>query len=179
VLPTDLALPDAPHELAAAATQALGHVDVLVKNAGISSAIGPTGSLTAAAVDELFAVNVRSVLLLSGLLGQAMTERGHGAIVTISSAVSTTGTAWTAAYTATKSALDGMTRSLAAECGAGGVQVNAVRPGIVATDMGRFITDNPAAEAGYTATVPLGRVATAEDVAEAVAFLAGPGSPPT
>jgi NAD(P)-dependent dehydrogenase (short-subunit alcohol dehydrogenase family) len=172
VLPGDLSLPQAPQELAQAATDALGHVDILVNNAGIIDGAGPTQLLTPEVVDHVLAVNVRSALLLTAALSPVMAAGGGGAIVMMSSVVAQTGNAYTALYSATKSAYEGMAYALAAELGPQGIRVNLVRPGIVATDMGRFITDDPAAHAAYAAVTPLGRVSQPDEVADLVAFLA-------
>lgn len=176
VLPADLLAPAAAADLAAAAIAALGGVDVLVNNAGAILGTGPSSALTATAVDELFAVNVRSALLLSGVLAEHMAGRGGGSVVNVSSVVGTVGVGYTALYSATKGALTAATRSLAAEWGPAGVRVNAVRPGIVDTDMGAFVTTDPAAAARYHAQVPLGRVAQPDEVADLVAFLASPAA---
>jgi len=176
VLPADLSTTDAATELASAAIDALGSVDVLVNNAGIALGLGPAQFLTPAIVDELFAVNVRSSMLLAGLLADHMTGHGGGSIVNVASGVAGTGVPYTAAYTATKGALESMARALAAEWGPSGVRVNTVRPGIVDTDMGAFIMADEHTHAFYNGQVPLGRVARPEEVAHLVAFLASPAA---
>ena len=176
VLPTDLAQPDAAHRLADAAIEALGGVDVLVNNAGVFAGAGPTSMLTTTDVDAVLAVNVRSALQLAGSLGQHMAGRGGGSIINIASVVATTATPYTALYTASKAALEAATRALAAEWGSAGVRVNSVSPAIVATDMGAFLTGDPDAHARYNSQVPLGRVASPDDVADLVAFLASPAA---
>lgn len=176
IIPTDLSGPDAPHELARAADAALGRVDILVNNAGIFDGAGPTQFLTAEVVDRVFAINVRAALLLTGAVTPGMASGGGGAVVMISSVVAHTGNAFTALYSATKSAFEGMAHSLASELGAQGIRVNLVRPGIVATDMGRFLTDDPVAHAAYASQTPLGRVSQPDEVADLVAFLVSPAA---
>jgi NAD(P)-dependent dehydrogenase (short-subunit alcohol dehydrogenase family) len=105
-----------------------------------------------------------------------MAERGGGSIINLASVLARTTTPYTALYTASKGALEAATRALAGEWGAAGVRVNSVSPGIVKTDMGAFVTADPDVHAKYNGQVPLGRVATADDVADLVAFLAGPAA---
>ncbi len=128
--------------------------------------------MNAATVDALFVLNVRAALLLAGLRAPRMAEGGGGSIVTVSSAVASRGTGWTSLYAATKGALDGATRALAAEWGPAGVRVNSVRPGITETDMTRGVVDDPAARAFYSGLVALRRTGRPEDVAGLVVFLA-------
>lgn len=172
VLPADLSVAESGRELAAAAISELGGVDVLVNNAGAFAGGGPTALLQTADADAVLAVNVRAALQLAGVLGAHMAERGGGSIVNLAGVVATTTTPYTALYTASKGALVAATRALAAEWGAAGVRVNSVSPGIVDTDMGAFVTTDPEVHARYNSQVPLGRVATAEDCADLVAFLA-------
>lgn len=176
VIPADLGQPEAPGTVFAAAVRELGAVDILVNNAGAILGAGPAAALTAAVVDDLFALNVRSALLLSGLAADHMAGRGGGAIVTVSSVLSGVGGPYLALYAATKGALQSATRALASEYGPAGVRVNTVRPGVVDTDMATFLTQDPVASAAYDAQVPLGRIGRPEEIAELVVFLAGPGS---
>jgi NAD(P)-dependent dehydrogenase (short-subunit alcohol dehydrogenase family) len=176
VLPADLALADSAAQLAAAAIAELGVVDVLVNNAGSFAGGGPTSLLQTADADAVLAVNVRAALQLAGLIGAHMAERGGGSIINLASVLARTTTPYTALYTASKGALEAATRALAGEWGAAGVRVNSVSPGIVETDMGAFVTADPDVHAKYNGQVPLGRVATADDVADLVAFLAGPAA---
>lgn len=147
-------------------------IDVLVNNAGVFSGAGPSHLLDAAAVDSAFAVNVRPVLLLTGVVAAGMAARGNGSVVTVSSAAGQRGTPFTAAYAATKGALDAATRALAAEHGPAGVRVNAVLPGITVTSMTGRLFDDPAVVAHYTDRVALRRMGRPEDIADVVAFLA-------
>ena len=102
-------------------------IDVLVNNAAVA-ARAPTTELDAALVDRLYAVNVRAPLLLIAALVPGMIQRGHGAIVSVSSSSAITGTPRRAAYAATKGAIDAATRSLAMELGPHGIRVNSVAP---------------------------------------------------
>ena len=174
-IPADLTDPDAPLAALDSALQALGRLDVLVNNAGLSDP-GPSNELTAERLDRLFAVNVRAPLLLAGHAAPHIAEAGGGAIVFISSALSNRGNTQTASYAATKGALDAAGRALAAEWGPAGVRVNVVRPGVTSSDMTEGLVGNPAIRAAYLSRVPLRRVGAADDVAEAVLYLSTPAS---
>lgn len=176
VLPADLAAPDAASDLAAAAITALGGVDILVNNAGAAFGAGPSQHLTADIVAELVGINLRSPLLLAGTLAAHMAGRGGGSIINISSVLGTTGVGHTTLYAASKGALDSATRALAAEWGPSGVRINSVLPGVTDTDMGTVVTSDPAVHAHYNSLVPLRRIGRPQEVADLVAFLAGPAA---
>jgi NAD(P)-dependent dehydrogenase (short-subunit alcohol dehydrogenase family) len=151
-----------------------GRVDVLVNNAGISL-IAPAEETTLADWRRVLEVNLTGPFLMCREFGREMLERGSGSIVNVSSVAGLLGVADRAAYNASKHGLVGLTRTLAAEWGGRGVRVNAVCPGWVKTEMDA----EDQAGGGYTdedieARTPMGRFATPEDVARAVAFLADP-----
>jgi NAD(P)-dependent dehydrogenase (short-subunit alcohol dehydrogenase family) len=172
VIPADLGTADGPGAAAACALHAFGgRLDILVNNAG-AVLRKDTEDLTADELDVLWAVNVRSVLLLCRAVLGAMVRGGGGSIVNVSSISAVRGTPRRAAYAATKAALDGMTRSLAMEYGPRGVRVNSVAPGAIETDMWRA----PLAQAGVREQlerhVALRRLGVSEDIAPVVLFLA-------
>jgi len=148
--------------------QQTGDIDILVNNAGFS-VFGATADLTVDRFDMLFASNVRAPYFLVAAFAPGMATRGRGSIITISSMVGRVGLATTAAYGATKGALDAMTRAWAAEFSPRGVRVNAVAPGPVYTD--GALPDRTTA---LGTTTPLGRAASAEEIADVVAFIASP-----
>ena len=176
LIAADLADPDAPAEIVAAATDAFGgRVDVLVNNAGIALR-KESELLTAAEIDDLFAVNVRAAILMCTHTVPLMLQRGTGSIVSISSISGLRGAPRRAAYAATKSALDGMTRAIAMEYGPRGIRANAVAPGVVDTAMWRQHLEDPAVEQAVLGVTPQRRLTTAEEVAAVVAFLASDAS---
>lgn len=149
-------------------TDAFGHVDVLVNNAGISV----TGLLTdidAAARRELFGVNVLGAIECARALLPGMIRRQAGCIVNISSMWGQVGASCEVDYSAAKAALIGFTKALAQETAPSGIRVNCVAPGVIRTPMldcyDAQTLDDLAAE------TPLGRLGTPEDIAGAVAFL--------
>jgi NAD(P)-dependent dehydrogenase (short-subunit alcohol dehydrogenase family) len=149
-----------------------GRTDVLVNNAGISM-IAPAENLSAAEYRRVLEVNLVAPFLLSKAFGAMMLARSAGSIVNVASVAGLVGVADRAAYNASKHGLIGLTRTLAAEWGGRGVRVNAVCPGWVKTEMdvadqaGGSYTD-----ADITGRVPMGRFASADDIAKAIAFLA-------
>jgi NAD(P)-dependent dehydrogenase (short-subunit alcohol dehydrogenase family) len=147
---------------------AAGRVDVLVNNAGFSW-FGPTADLKPDEFDALVASDVRAPYFLVAALAPAMAARGGGAIINLSSMAARVGLAGGAAYSATKAALEAMTRSWAAEFSPRGVRVNAVAPGPV-------YTAGAAAEriTALGDTTILGRAAQPEEIAGLIAFLASP-----
>ena len=172
VIAGDLLDPDAPAAIAVRALAELGGgVDVLVNNAATAARLD-TVDTDAALVDEMLAVNVRAPLLLIGALVPAMTERGRGSIVNLSSVSSVVGTPRRAAYAASKGALDAMTRSLAIELGPKGIRVNAVAPGVVDTALWAKNKAIPGVVEGIEQQTPLRRWADAEDIADVIVFLA-------
>ncbi|MFF4756486.1 SDR family NAD(P)-dependent oxidoreductase [Streptomyces sp. NPDC002514] len=155
--------------LARAATElGGGRVDILVNCAGVFP-FGPTASAAPSEVDTVYDLNVKAPFYLVGALAPAMAERGHGAIVNVSTMVAEYGVAGMALYGSSKAALNLLTKSWAAEFGPHGVRVNAVEPGPTRTEgtvaMGEDL-DALAAQA------PAGRPASAEEIAEAIGYLA-------
>ena len=134
VIPADLGPSGAGIRLAEAVLSETGGVDVLVNNAGMAIRGAPE-TLTEADLDLILAVNFRSHLMLCVGLGPAMIERGGGSIINMSSVASLRGPVGRVAYSATKGAIDAMTRALAADWGPRGIRVNAVNPGLILTDM--------------------------------------------
>ncbi len=153
----------------------LGRVDVLVNNAGISAII-PAEETKLADWNRTLAVNLTGPFLMCREFGRQMLKEGSGSIVNVSSVAGLLGIGDRAAYNASKHGLIGLTRTLAAEWGGRGVRVNAVCPGWVKTEMDQ----EDQGSGGYTdvdieGRVPMGRFASPEDVARAVAFLANEG----
>lgn len=171
-LPGDVSDEGAVRGMVEAAMAEFGRVDVLVNNAGISQ-ITPAEETTLADWRHVLEVNLTGPFLTSREFGKEMLRRGEGSIVNISSVAGLLGIADRAAYNASKHALIGLTRTLAAEWGGRGVRVNAVCPGWVKTEM----DEEDQAGGGYTdedikGRTPMGRFAKPEDIARAVAFLA-------
>jgi NAD(P)-dependent dehydrogenase (short-subunit alcohol dehydrogenase family) len=156
-------------QLAARATAVGGgHVDTLVNSGGIFP-FGATADTTADQIDEVFAVNVRAPYLLVAALAPSMAERGHGAIVNVTTMVAEFGMNGMGLYGSSKAALMLLTKSWAAEFGPAGVRVNAVSPGPTRTEgtipMGDALDQ-------IARGAPAGRVGQPEEIAAAIAFLA-------
>lgn len=172
VMPADLGEPGAAGHLAQAVLSGTDGVDVLVNNAGMAIR-GTPEDVTEAELDLIFAVNFRSYLMLAVGLGSAMVERGGGSIVNISSVASLRGPVGRVAYTATKGAIDAMTRALAADWGPKGIRVNAINPGIIVTPMTEErLTGTPGIVDELAERTALKRLGAPEDVASVVVFLA-------
>ena len=143
-------------------------VDILVNNAGVFPG-GPTHELPESAFDEAFAVNVKAPFLLTAAIAPRMAARGHGSIINVTTMVAEFGMAGLSAYGASKAAAALLTKAWAAEYGPQGVRVNAVSPGPTMTPGTDAMGDGFAA---IVSTIPLGRAAAPEEIADTIVFLA-------
>jgi NAD(P)-dependent dehydrogenase (short-subunit alcohol dehydrogenase family) len=158
--------------LAAAVRDRWGRADVLVNNAGISM-IAPAENLSGADYRRVLEINLVAPFLLAKAFGAMMLEQRSGSIVNVASVAGLVAVADRAAYNASKHGLIGLTRTLAAEWGGRGVRVNAVCPGWVKTEMD--VADQAGgsySDADIIGRVPMGRFASPDDIAKAIAFLA-------
>jgi NAD(P)-dependent dehydrogenase (short-subunit alcohol dehydrogenase family) len=146
-----------------------GPPGILVNNAAMLIAPGPTGEVGEDLIDAALAVNVKSVILLTGLIAPGMAARGHGAIVNLGSINGLAGMAGSALYSATKAAIHSLTKSWADEYGPAGVRVNTVAPGPTVTEKTAALAERIAP---IIARVPSRRPSTPAEVGAAVAFLA-------
>jgi 3-oxoacyl-[acyl-carrier protein] reductase len=170
VIRADNADPDAAPRAVAQTVREEGRIDVLVNNAGIFSG-GPLDEVTVAEADRIWAIDVRAVLLASQAAARYMTDGGR--IINIGSALADrVPAAGMTLYAMSKSALAGLTKGLARDLAPAGIRVCTIHGGLIDTDMNP--KDGPGAEflSGLTA---LGHYGTAEDIAAAVSYLAGPG----
>ena len=159
--------------LFAAAKKAFGRVDILVNNAGIYE-FAPLPEVTEEHFHKQFNLNVLGLILASQEAVKHFGAEG-GSIVNISSVVSHLAPANGSVYSATKGAVDAVTRSLASELGPRKIRVNSVNPGMVETEgtHSQGITKSDM-RTGIEAMTPLGRIGIPQDIAPAVVFLAGP-----
>ncbi|WP_078849614.1 SDR family NAD(P)-dependent oxidoreductase [Streptomyces sp. NRRL F-5126] len=171
-LPADLSDAGAAADLVGRASRLAGTPGVLVNAAGIYPAT-PLGELTAEVWDRVMDVNVRAAMLTTTALARALIARGEtGTVVNITSGAALRARPGAAHYSASKAALEMLTRSCAVEFGPHGIRVNAVSPGFVTVDSAA----NPVTDA-YAAAVsvnPLGRAGEPDDIARAVRWVAGP-----
>lgn len=146
-----------------------GRIDVLVNNAGLARE-GVLPTMRADEITETVDVNLTAALILAQACSRVMLRQGGGCIINISSVNALRGHSGVAVYSATKAALDGMTRSLARELGPRKIRVNSVAPGYFESDMVKGMTSDQ--KDRIARRTPLGRLAAVEDVANAVLFLA-------
>jgi NAD(P)-dependent dehydrogenase (short-subunit alcohol dehydrogenase family) len=164
----------------ASLVEAVGEVDVLVNNAGVSES-APLHATTLESWHEQMAVNAIAPFLCTRAVIRTMRDRGRGRIVTVASTAGRAGVPYTAAYSASKHAALGVMRVAAAELAGSGVTANAVCPTFVDTPMTRRSVERIAertgrspeqSEAALAAASPLGRLLTVDEVADAVVWLA-------
>lgn len=145
--------------------------DILVNNAGTIKR-APAAEHPLEMWDEVIDVNLNSQFVLAQALGKKMLERGRGKIIFTASLLSFQGGINVPGYTASKSAILGLTRALSNEWSAGGVTVNAIAPGYISTDNTEALRDDAARSASILERIPAGRWGEASDLGGAAVFLA-------
>jgi NAD(P)-dependent dehydrogenase (short-subunit alcohol dehydrogenase family) len=175
-LPADITIED---QLAAAVAHACvptGGLDIVFANAGGSFHMGAFADADADALRATVDLNLVGTMLTIKHAVAPMRDSGGGSIITMSSGAGAFPHRFLWAYGAAKAGIDMLTKSAAEELGAQGIRVNSVQPGIVDDELMTFITAGGPLLDDYLVGMPLGRVGTVEDIAEAVRFLAGPES---
>ncbi|MET7398556.1 SDR family oxidoreductase [Dactylosporangium sp. NPDC005572] len=165
-IPADLTDIDSLRRLA----DATGDVDILINNAALFP-VAPTTAQDVAAFDQAVAANVRAPYFLTAALAPAMAARGTGSIVNVSTMAARIGMPGLSTYSATKAALESLTRTWAAEFSPAGVRVNTVAPGPTRTDMVMHTMGEDGA-AQVAGTTLLRRLASPEEIADVIVFLA-------
>ncbi len=169
-LQADVRSPEACQKLVEDTVAAFGRIDVLVNNAGIT-ADKLLLRMTEADFDNVLATNLKGAFFCTKAACRSMMHQRYGRIISVGSVVGLHGNAGQANYAASKAGLIGLTKSAAKEYAARNITANVVAPGFIATDMTAVLSEP--ARAAAQAAIPAGKIGHAEDVAAAVAFLAG------
>ena len=150
-----------------------GQIDILVNNAGINMKKDFT-EVTDEEFQRIITTNLTSVFALSREVVKQMLEQGHGSIINISSMAAQYGLPRVIAYSASKTAIDGLTRAMAVELSAKGIRVNAIAPGFIVTAMtDTALNADPDRKARVIARTPMGHMGQPSDIGDAALFLAG------
>lgn len=162
-------------ELVSRAVEAMGGLDILVNSAGINIR-HPSLEFPEADWDKVMQVNLKSVMFLSQAAARHFAKHGGGKIIMIASALSFQGGYTVPAYAASKHGILGLTRSLANEFAALHINVNAIVPGYMMTDMSAALADDPVRGPAIMQRIPAGRWGTPDDLKGAAVFLASAAS---
>ena len=171
----DVAAPGAAEMLVDKTVNALGRLDILVNNAGIIRR-APILEFSEKDWDDVMNVNIKALFLLSQAAARVMVPQGGGKIINIASMLSFQGGIRVPSYTASKSAVMGLTRLLACELGPLGINANAIEPGYMATDNTKALREDAARSQAILDRIPMGRWGTPRDLRGIVVFLASSAS---
>lgn len=174
-LTADLTDPLRAAELVEQTIAKLGSIDILVNNAGLTRR-APAIDYTSGDWDDVLAADLTSVFRLCQSAGRAMLAQGAGKIINMASLLSFQGGITVPAYAAAKGGVAQLTKALANEWAPGGVQVNAIAPGYMATDLTEALQNDPVRSRQIIERIPAARWGSPQDVAGAVVFLASSAS---
>jgi D-threitol dehydrogenase (NAD+) len=157
-------------EATRAVLERFGHIDILVNSAGVVR-LAPAESLSLGDWELTLDVNLKGTFLMSQVVGRSMLEQGSGRIINLASQAATVALDQHVAYCASKAGVLGLTRALASEWAPRGVNVNAISPTVVLTELGRSAWGGPEGQA-MRELIPTGRFAEPEEIAAVALFLA-------
>lgn len=175
VVPADLTDREAAASAVAASIDGLGHLDIVVNNAGGSNFLVEFKDLRLSGWDKLMRLNLDSAMAVCHAVAPHLLGRGSGSVINVAS-VAARGAPFLAPYAAAKAGLVALTKTLAAEWASSGVRVNALCPGWTATELNRNLWEDEAASAATVSGVPMRRWGTPEEMAHPAVFLAGDAS---
>src|SRR5215469_9054294 len=176
VIPADVTDQPSVAEAVAAAIDQLGHVDIVVNNAGGSNFMVSFRDLRLSGWDKLIKLNLNSAVYVCHAFASHLLDRGSGSVINVASVAGVASSPLISPYGAAKAGLISLTKSLAVEWAANGVRVNALCPGWTATDLNRNLWEDPVAGPATVATVPMKRWAAAHEMAGPAVFLASDAS---
>ncbi len=176
VLPLDVTRQPDVNAAVDEAIRLLGHVDIVVNNAGGASFAVPFLQMRMSGWEKVLRLNLDATIYVCQAVGEHMRSRGTGSVINISSVAGLAAAPGLIPYGAAKAAVISVTRTLAVEWGASGVRVNALCPGWTATDLNRHLWDTPDGGRATIATVPMGRWGRPEEMAGPAVFLASDAS---
>lgn len=171
----DLTTTEGAEQLANAALEHFGRVDILVNSAG-TAIVGPAVDYDIADWDQTMALNLRAPFILSKRLAPQMMAAKRGKIINISSQTGVIALPDHAAYAASKAGLNGLTKALMTEFAPHNIQVNAICPTVVLTEMGKTLWSPPEKSEPFLAATPLGRFGEPVEIADMALYLASPAS---
>jgi NAD(P)-dependent dehydrogenase (short-subunit alcohol dehydrogenase family) len=176
VIPADVTSEEAVGRAVTEAIDRLGHIDIVMNNAGGSNFMVPFADLRVSGWDKIMRLNVNSAVYVCRAVAGHLLERGTGSVINVASVGGLAGAPLLAHYGAAKAALISLTRSLAVEWAPRGIRVNALCPGWTTTELNRNLWGDERAERATVATTPMQRWARAEEMAGPVLFLASDAS---
>ena len=168
----DLSKKESVDTIVNATVEQMGGIDILFNNAGIIRR-APITEFTEKDWDDVMNINIRTLFFLSQAVGKQMIQQGRGGkIINTASMLSFQGSIFVPSYTASKSAVMGLTRLLANELGGHNINVNAIAPGYMATDNTKALREDPDRNKAILDRIPAGRWGTPEDLQGVAVFLA-------
>ena len=176
VLRADVTDQDAVEGAVAAAIERLGHVDIVVNNAGGSNFAVPFLDLRVPGWDKLMRLNLTSAVYVCHAIGAHLAERGQGSVINVASVAGLAASPFLSPYGAAKAGLISLTKTLAVEWAALGIRVNALCPGWTATELNRNLWEDEETGKATIATVPMRRWGRAAEMAGPAVFLASDAS---